>query len=47
MESIREWLDDILEDQMEFTDEFKAKIEESERDMKAGRYSRIRRPDKE
>ena len=22
MESIREWLDDILEDQMEFTDEF-------------------------
>ncbi len=45
MEEIREWLENFLEDQLEFTDEFKAKIERSERDMKAGRYSRIRRPD--
>ena len=44
LEEVREWLEDFLEDQLEFTDEFKAKIEESERDRAAGRYARIRKP---
>lgn len=45
LEEVREWLEDILEDQMELKDEFKAKIERSLQDMKEGRYSRIRRAD--
>jgi len=43
---IRDWIDDLLEDELEFTDEFKAKIEQSERDMSAGRASRTRQPGK-
>jgi hypothetical protein len=43
MREVREWLDDYLEDQLHFTDEFEAKIQESERDMAAGKHSRIRR----
>jgi len=44
MEQVREWLDDFIEDQLEFTEDFKAKIEQSERERAAGQYSRIRRP---
>jgi hypothetical protein len=33
---IRNWLDDILEDQLEFTDEFEAQIKQSEREMAEG-----------
>jgi hypothetical protein len=43
MRQIRDWIEDILEDDLEFTDEFKAKIERSERDMVAGKPSRTRR----
>ena len=42
---VREWLEDLLEDQLQLTDEFKAKVEGSLQDMKEGRYSRIRRSD--
>ena len=45
MEQVREWLEAFIEDQLEFTDEFKAKIEQSERERIAGQYSRIRRPE--
>jgi hypothetical protein len=31
-QALRDWLDDILEDELEFTDEFKAKIEKAKRD---------------
>jgi hypothetical protein len=44
MREIRDWLENVLEDQLELREEFKAKIEQSERDMAAGRHSRIRRP---
>ena len=44
-QEIRNWLENILEDQLELREEFKSKIEQSERDMAAGRPSRIRRPD--
>jgi CRISPR/Cas system CSM-associated protein Csm4 (group 5 of RAMP superfamily) len=31
-QALRDWLDDILEEELELTDEFKAKIERSKRD---------------
>jgi len=36
-QALRDWLDDILEDELEFTDEFKAKIERAKRDIAEGR----------
>ena len=44
MRQIRDWLDDLLEDQLKFTDEFEAEIQQSEREMAAGRHSRTRPP---
>lgn len=38
---VREFIEQIAEDQLEMTDEFKAAIEEGERDIAAGRV-RIR-----
>ena len=32
-EILRVWLENLLEDQLEFTDEFKAKIERGEQDL--------------
>jgi hypothetical protein len=42
-ESLRDWLENMLEDNLEFTDEFKAKIERGEQDIRAGRV-RIHKP---
>jgi mRNA-degrading endonuclease RelE of RelBE toxin-antitoxin system len=42
-ESLRDWLENMLEDDLEFTDEFKAKIARGEQDIRAGRVS-IRKP---
>ena len=42
-ESLRDWLENMLEDDLEFTDGFKAKIERGEQDIRAGRV-RIRKP---
>jgi hypothetical protein len=39
----RDWLDDLIEDEMEFTEKFEAKIRASEQDMAAGHRSRTRR----
>jgi hypothetical protein len=36
-ETLRDWLDNMLEDELEFTDEFKAKIERAKRDIAEGR----------
>jgi len=36
-EELRDWLENLLEDQLEFTDEFKAKIERGEQDFREGR----------
>ena len=36
-QALRDWLENILEDELEFTDEFKAKIERGERDIQEGR----------
>jgi hypothetical protein len=37
---IREWLEDLFEDELEFTDEFKASIERGEQDIAEGRVRR-------
>jgi len=42
---IRDWLDNILEDQWEFTPEFEAAIERSERDKAQGCQTRTRKPE--
>ena len=42
-EALRDWLDNLLEDELEFTDDFKAKIERGEQDLREGRV-RIRKP---
>jgi hypothetical protein len=42
-EWLLDWLGNIVEDQLEFTDQFKAKMERGEQDIRAGRV-RIRNP---
>jgi hypothetical protein len=39
VEAIREWIDDYLEDQLELTDETKAKVDQSRREIAAGQYT--------
>jgi hypothetical protein len=39
IEEIRAWIDDFLEDQLELTDEVKAKLDESRREIAAGHYT--------
>lgn len=43
IEEVRAWIDDFLEDQLELTDEVKAKLDESRREIAEGRYT-TRRP---
>lgn len=45
LRQIRQWLDDIIEDELEFTPEFECAIQQSERDMADGRRSRVREPE--
>ena len=45
LRQIREWLDDFIEDELEFTPEFEASIQRSERDMAAGKAARLREPE--
>jgi len=39
VEELRAWLDDFLEDQLELTDEVKAKLDQSRREIAEGRYT--------
>jgi t-SNARE complex subunit (syntaxin) len=39
IEQIRTWIDDYLEDQLELTDEVKAKLDQSRREIAAGEYT--------
>jgi len=41
---VRDWLENFLEDQLQFTDEFEADLQQSERDLAAGIASRTRQP---
>ena len=42
---IREWLDDMIEDQLPFTPEFEHSIQRAERDMAEGKSARVREPE--
>jgi hypothetical protein len=42
-EELRDWLENILEDELEMTNEFKAKIEQGEQDLLEGRV-RVHKP---
>ncbi|PYK65775.1 MAG: hypothetical protein DME21_00105 [Verrucomicrobia bacterium] len=42
-EALRDWLDHMLEDKLELTDEFKAKIERGEQNIREG-LVRVHKP---
>jgi t-SNARE complex subunit (syntaxin) len=42
LQAVRDWLDDFIEDQMEVSDEFKAKIERAQTEIAQGIHSRTR-----
>ena len=42
-EALLDWLSNILEDELELTEEFKAKIQNGDRDLSQGRV-RVRKP---
>ena len=44
MLQVHDWLENILEDQLTMTDEFRGKIERSEFEMNSGQKPRIRQP---
>lgn len=39
IEEIRDWIDDYLEDRLELTDDAKAKLDQSRREIAAGQYT--------
>ena len=43
MEEVRDFLDDLIEDQLVVSDEFRAKIERAEKETAAGIYSRVKK----
>jgi len=44
LKQVRDWLNDFVEDRLEFTPEFEAAIQESEREMATGLRPRVRKP---
>ena len=44
MREVRDWLDNVLEDQLALTPEVESKIARSEREMAIGQKSRTRQP---
>lgn len=44
LQAVREWLEDFIEDQLEVSDEFKAKIERAQTEIAQGIHSRVRAP---
>jgi hypothetical protein len=45
LRQVREWLDDIIEDELEFTSEFEHSIEQAERDLADRKVARVREPE--
>ena len=45
LRQIREWLDEIIEDELKFTPEFERSVQQAERDMTVGKTARVREPD--
>ena len=45
LRQIREWLDDFIEDELEFAPEFEQSIRQAERDMADRKSARVREPE--
>jgi predicted nuclease with TOPRIM domain len=45
LQAVRDWLDDFIEDQLEVSDEFNAKIQRAKQEIAEGVYARTRKPD--
>ena len=45
LQAVRDWLDDFIEDQLEVSDEFKAKIQRAQTEIAQGIHSRVRTPE--
>ena len=43
-QAVRDWLDDLIEDQLEVSEEFKAKIDRANQEISKGVHSRVRDP---
>ncbi|MSU25032.1 MAG: hypothetical protein EXS32_14590 [Opitutus sp.] len=43
-EAMRDWLDDLVEEQLELSDAFKAKVERARKEIADGEISRVRTP---
>ncbi|MBE0544882.1 MAG: hypothetical protein IH623_26385 [Verrucomicrobia bacterium] len=44
LREVRGWLDDMIEDDFEFTPDFESAIQKSEHEMAAGVHPRVRQP---
>jgi hypothetical protein len=44
LKRVRDWLDDFVEDRLEFREEFETAIQKSEDEMAAGLRPRVRQP---
>jgi hypothetical protein len=42
LRQIRLWLDDVIEDELEFTPEFEASVQQAECDVADGKHTRVR-----
>jgi hypothetical protein len=45
MQAVRDWLEDLIEDQLEVSEEFKVKVQRANEQIAGGDYSRTRQPD--
>ena len=45
LKQVRDWLDDFVEDRLEFREDFEGAIRESEREMAADLRPRVRKPE--
>jgi hypothetical protein len=45
LQAVRDWLEDFIEDRLEVSDEFKAKIHRAKQEIADGVYSRTRKPE--
>ncbi|MEI6784172.1 MAG: hypothetical protein WCQ21_25045 [Verrucomicrobiota bacterium] len=44
LKRVRDWLDNFVEDRLEFREDFEAAVQESEREMAVGLRPRVRKP---
>ena len=44
-QAVRDWLEDLIEDQLKVSDEYKAKLQRAKQEIAEGVYSRVRKPE--